>query len=70
MDIGGPGGTGSSSNANRGGQAAQNTSQKPLSYMEAQGHDMNISMNTRKRKQAHMDAADPERRACGSCAIF
>ena len=41
MDIGGPGGTGSSFHGK--------STSKPMSYMEAGGPDMNISVERRKR---------------------
>ena len=43
------------------------------SYMEAEGHDINMSMASRIRKTQQLEAALPvegKSKACANCAIF
>lgn len=56
MDIGGPPGS----------NGSMHKKSKPMNYMEAQGADMNMSMERKKRQKVPLEN-DPERRACGSC---
>ena len=78
MDIGGPGGTGSSGptymqkpRTEEKKEPAIISNANPISYMDA--GDMNNSLATRQRKQKQLEQAVPvgeKSKACGNCTIF
>ena len=73
IEIGGPGGTGSSATVSKPKSGA--SKQMPIhNYTEVQQPDMNVSMASRKRKNnQHLEQAMPvdgKSKACADCSIF